>query len=83
MGKGDIWEIGVGQSARIKEYDGEDGSPAMRRRLMDMGFTEGAEVKCVLIAPRGGMKAYMVRSSVIALREGDARLIKTGEAYEQ
>lgn len=53
----------------------------MRRRLMDIGFTEGAEIECVLAAPGGGIKAYLVRGSVIALREGDARLIKTGEAY--
>ena len=73
-----LWELGVGSSARIKPYNA---SLPMVRRLMDIGFTEGAEIECVLAAPGGGIKAYLVRGSVIALREGDARLIKTGEAY--
>ena len=75
----DLWGVGVGLSARIKTHDNSPENAAMRRRLMDIGFTEGAEIECVLAAP--GIKAYLVRGSVIALREGDARLIKTGEAY--
>ena len=67
----DLWGVGVGLSARIKTHDNSPENAAMRRRLMDIGFTEGAEIECVLAAP----------GSVIALREGDARLIKTGEAY--
>ena len=70
----DLWGVGVGLSARIKNHDNSPENAAMRRRLMDIGFTEGAEIG-------GGIKAYLVRGSVIALREGDARLIKTGEAY--
>ena len=75
----DLWGVGVGLSARIKTHDNSPENAAMRRRLI--GFTEGAEIECVLAAPGGGIKAYLVRGSVIALREGDARLIKTGEAY--
>lgn len=81
MCSNDLWGVGVGLSARIENYDDSPQNAAMRRRLMDIGFTEGAEIECVLAAPGGGIKAYLVRGSVIALREGDARLIKTGEAY--
>ena len=77
----DLWGVGIGLSARIKTHDNSPENAAMLRRLMDIGFTEGAEIECVLAAPGGGIKAYLVRGSVIALREGDARLIKTGEAY--
>lgn len=42
----------------------------IRRRLMDLGFTEGAKVTCVLCG--SGIKAYLVRGSVIALRNEDA-----------
>ena len=49
----------------------------MVRRLMDIGFTEGTEVKCVLAAPSGEPKAYLATGSVIALRREDAQLIET------
>ena len=73
----DLWGVGVGLSARIKTHDNSPESAAMRRRLMDIGFTEGTEVKCVLAAPSGEPKAYLVRGSVIALRREDAQLIET------
>ena len=69
-----LWELGVSSSARIKPYNA---SLPMVRRLMDIGFTEGTEVKCVLPAPSGEPKAYLVRGSVIALRREDAQLIET------
>ena len=69
-----LWELGVGSSARIKPYNA---SLPMVRRLMDIGFTERTEVKCVLAAPSGEPKAYLVRGSVIALRREDAQLIET------
>lgn len=81
MCSNDLWGVGVGLCARIENHDDSPENAAMLRRLMDIGFTEGAEIECVLAAPGGGIKAYLVRGSVIALREGDARLIKTGEAY--
>ena len=43
------------------------------RRLMDLGFTPGAEATCVLAAPGDGMRAYQVRGAVIALRRREAR----------
>ena len=49
---------------------------ALRRRLLDLGFTPGAEVACLFAAPSGDPRAYMVRGSVIALRRGDAENIR-------
>jgi len=48
---------------------------SMRRRLMDLGFIKGEEVTCTLTAAFGGMRAYTIRGSVIALRQEDGRLI--------
>ena len=46
----------------------------MRRRLMELGLTEGANVACVLCG--SGIRAYLIRGAVIALRDEDGRRIK-------
>lgn len=48
----------------------------LRGRLMDLGFTPGARVECLLAAPSGDPRAYLVRGSVVALRAADAAGIK-------
>ncbi len=45
------------------------------RRLMDLGFTPGAETACLLAAPGNGMRAYLIRGTVIALRRKEARQV--------
>ena len=45
---------------------------AMRRRLMDIGLTEGAYVTCLKAAPSGDPCAYLIRDAVIAIRAHDA-----------
>lgn len=47
-------------------------SGGLRRRLMDLGFSEGEALECLLKSPLGDPTAYLVRGSVIALRSGDA-----------
>ncbi len=47
----------------------------MAGRLRDLGFTPGATVSCVLQGRKKNIAAYLVRNAVIALREGDSRLI--------
>ena len=51
---------------------GLDSVGRKRRRLMDLGFAEGACVSCVGKSPLGDPKAYLVRGAVIALRKTDA-----------
>ena len=48
-------------------------SGSIRRRLMDLGLTEGTEVECIGESPRGGMRAYRIRGAVIALRQTDSK----------
>ena len=38
----------------------------MRRRLFDLGFLPGEEVKCVLISPFHDPKAYLINGGMIA-----------------
>ncbi len=47
-------------------------SGAMRRRLLDLGLVPGAQVTCLYAAPSGNPRAYLIRGSVIALRNRDA-----------
>ena len=56
---------------------------AIRRRLMDLGFTAGTGVECVLAAYGHGMRAYRLRQTVIALREKDARQVMIEEARHE
>ncbi len=44
----------------------------MRRRLLDLGFTQGSRVECVMRSPLGDPTAYLVRGALIALRREDA-----------
>ena len=47
-----------------------------RKRLMDLGLTEGTCVKCVHVSPLGDPVAYRIRGCVIALRRSEAGSIK-------
>ena len=44
----------------------------IRRRLMDIGFLPGSLVSCVLSSPSGNPRAYLIKGSLIALRNEDA-----------
>ena len=62
-----------GQAGVILELNTGGG---MRRRLMDLGFSSGEHVECVLKSPPGDPRAYLVRGTVTALRGKDAAEIK-------
>lgn len=44
----------------------------MRRRLLDLGFSHGTTIKCLQYSPSGDPVAYLLRGTVIALRNEDA-----------
>ena len=44
---------------------------ALSRRLLDLGFAEGARVKCLFRSMFGDPTAYEICGTVIALRAGD------------
>lgn len=46
-----------------------------RRRLLDIGFTDGCTVECLHISPSGDPTAYSIRGAVIALRQEDSSQI--------
>ena len=53
---------------------------SMRRRLLDLGLTPGAAVRCLFAAPSGNPRAYLIRGAVIALRNQDAKYVCVGDS---
>ena len=68
--------VGSGASVVALNVDG-----AMRRRLLDLGLTPGANVCCLYSAPFGSPRAYLIRGAVVALRNEDASHIDVGGVY--
>lgn len=53
----------------------------MRRRLLDIGFSEKETVECVGISPLGDPLAYRILGAVVAIRRRDGQAVsvqKTG-----
>ena len=48
----------------------------MRRRLQDVGLIPGTRVECVGRSPLGDPRAYLIRGTVIALRDRDAQSVR-------
>lgn len=67
-----LYHAPMGERVRIKALK-LNGS--IRRRLLDMGLTEGAETVCLYQSPTGDPKAYFIRGAVIALRSEEAKKI--------
>ena len=47
----------------------------IRRRLLDLGFVEGATITPVLDSPLHNPRAFFIRGTLIAIRNEDADLI--------
>ncbi|MDR3294661.1 MAG: ferrous iron transport protein A [Clostridiales Family XIII bacterium] len=79
-------DVPVGQSATILKIGGEG---AVKRRIMDMGITKGAEVSVRKVAPLGDPIEIRVRGYELSLRKSDAEMITvtadkdmTGETWK-
>lgn len=70
-----LLSIDVGKEAIINKLKNKQ---EIRRRLFDLGIIPGVRVKCLYEAPSGNPKAYLVRGTVIALRNRDAEMVIVG-----
>ncbi|KJR49576.1 Ferrous iron transport protein A [Desulfosporosinus sp. I2] len=50
-------------------------SGLLRRRILDMGIVPGTIIRCIRRGPSGDPTAYLVRETLIALRNEDATQI--------
>ena len=62
----------IGETVKIVKLNG---SGAVKRRIMDMGSTKGADVYIRKVAPLGDPIEVTVRGYELSLRKADAELI--------
>lgn len=63
----------VGETVRVAKLHGEG---AVKRRIMDMGITRGAEVRVRKVAPLGDPIEITVRGYELSIRKADAEMIE-------
>jgi len=66
-------DVKVGESCTVKRIGGEG---ALKRRIMDMGITKGAQIFVRKVAPLGDPVEITVRGYELSIRKGDAQLIE-------
>ena len=66
-------QVEVGSTVKVVKLHGEG---AVRRRIMDMGLTKGAEVYIRKVAPLGDPIEITVRGYELSLRKADAHMIE-------
>lgn len=66
-------QAAIGDTVKVVKLHGEG---AVKRRIMDMGITRGAEVHIRKVAPLGDPIEVTVRGYELSLRKGDAEMIE-------
>ena len=66
-------EVKIGVTATVVKLHGEG---AVKRRIMDMGLTKGAEIYVRKVAPLGDPIEVTVRGYELSIRKGDAEMIE-------
>ncbi|NLL45766.1 MAG: ferrous iron transport protein A [Clostridiales bacterium] len=66
-------EVKIGDTVKVLKLHGEG---PVRRRIMDMGVTKGAEVYVRKVAPLGDPIEITVRGYELSIRKADAEMIE-------
>lgn len=66
-------QAAVGETVRVIRLNG---AGAVKRRIMDMGITKGAEIHIQKTAPLGDPIEVTVRGYELSLRKADAEIIE-------
>ena len=66
-------DVAIGDTVKVKKLHGEG---AIKRRIMDMGITKGAEIYVRKVAPLGDPIEVTVRNYELSLRKADAEMIE-------
>ena len=66
-------DVTVGETVTVKRLDGEG---ALKRRLMDMGFTNGCSVYIRKVAPLGDPVEVTIKGYELSVRKDDAECIE-------
>lgn len=65
-----------GETVTVQKLGGEG---ALKRRIMDMGITKGAQVHVRKVAPLGDPVEITVRGYELSIRKSDAEMIEVEE----
>lgn len=63
----------IGETVKVKKLHGQG---AVKRRIMDMGITKGAEVYIRKVAPLGDPLEVTLRGYELSIRKADAEMIE-------
>lgn len=66
-------ELKKGYTGIIRRIECEN---YIKVRLMDMGFNKGEEIKLILVSPSKTIRAYLIKNTLISLRDSDAKKIE-------
>ena len=66
-------DVQVGETVTVAKLHGEG---PVKRRIMDMGITKGAEIFVRKVAPLGDPIEVTVRGYELSLRKADAEMIE-------
>lgn len=66
-------DVKVGESVEVVKLHGEG---TIKRRIMDMGITKGAQIILTKVAPLGDPIEMTVRNYHLSLRKSDAEKIE-------
>ncbi|MFP4321829.1 MAG: ferrous iron transport protein A [Anaerolineales bacterium] len=66
-------QLQPGQVATVGKVSADK---ALRRRLLDMGLTRGAQIEMVKVAPMGDPLEYKVRDYRLSLRKNEAQAVQ-------
>ena len=58
---------------KIKNINADE---LIKRRLYDIGIIRDAKIRLLYISPSQRMKAYLIKNSIIAIRDKDASFIE-------
>ena len=68
--------LNIGDKTYIKKINTKK---SLTKRLNEIGFVNGTEVKCLFKSPMGDPSAYLVRGAVIAIRKKDSMNIEVSD----
>lgn len=66
----------VGETVKVAKITGEG---AVKRRIMDMGITKGAELYIRKVAPLGDPVEITVRGYELSVRKADAEMVQLAD----
>jgi ferrous iron transport protein A len=69
-------DVSVGETVTVKKLTG---TGALKRRLMDMGFTNGCSIYIRKVAPLGDPVEITLRGYELSVRKDDAQCIEIAQ----